>query len=698
MASDVDMQRLIVSLEARADKFEKAMNQALGVANTRSRQIEDRFKKTNASVVSSFGGIGRAFVAAVSIQKAQQLIDASTRIENSLKVAGLAGSELTSVYERLKQSAISNAAPIESLAELYSRASLAQKELGVTSAELLGLVNNVAIALRVGGRSAQESRGALLQLSQALGAGIVRAEEFNAILEGALPIAQAAAAGLVEAGGSVAKLRTLVIDGKVSSEAFFRSIEAGAGILQDRLAGAELTVAQTTENLKTAMIDAAGKINDATGLSILLTGALNGVATSVEDVGNYFDRNKPRVKGFFGAFDDGMKVLEDWKNAFREKVGLTALDDFLEGTSVIEGRIGFQSDQINARAQELGDALGGMFKTAANVAAVDWSAATKTDLKPVSLKDFKSPAGTGSKKGPQDYENKKGPQDYENERERLLERTELIKAETTARAALNPLAKNYNEEIEKAVTKQRLLSAAQEQGLQITPQLEKTMDGLASGYARASAEAQKLEESHERMQQKAEEWRNLERDTMQGFISDLTKGTSAAESLSNALGKVADRLLDMAFNDLFSAKSGGGLLGSLLGGGATTAGWGATVTPFADGGIARNGKAVSLPRFAGGGVSNRAAIFGEAGPEAAVPLPDGRRIPVDLRMPEGPKAAPASASAPVVNFSPVFNVQAGGEQGAAALKSEVMPQLKKMVKEQIVETFNRDARFARSGI
>ena len=35
--------------------------------------------------------------------------------------------------------------------------------------------------------------------------------------------------------------------------------------------------------------------------------------------------------------------------------------------------------------------------------------------------------------------------------------------------------------------------------------------------------------------------------------------------------------------------------------------------------------------FAKGGVSNRPAIFGEAGPEAAVPLPDGRRIPVDLR-------------------------------------------------------------------
>jgi len=687
VASDVDMQRLIVSLEARADKFEKAMNRALGVANSRSKQIEDRFRKTNASVASSFGGIGSALIAAVSLQKAQQLIDASTRIENALKVAGLAGRELTSVYDRLKESALANAAPIESLVELYSRASLAQKELGATSEELLGLVNNVAIALRIGGRSAQESSGALLQLSQALGGGVVRAEEFNSILEGALPIAQAAAAGLIEAGGSVAKLRSLVIDGKVSSEAFFRAIEAGAGTLQERLAGAQLTVAQTTENLKTAMIDAAGKIDDATGLSILLTGALNGVATSVEEAGNYFERNEPRVQGFFGAFSDGMKAVEDWKNAFREKVGLTALDDFLEGTSLIEGRIGFQTDQVNERAKELGAALGGMFNTAANVAAVDWSAATKKDLKPVSLKDFASPSSRTKSR------TKKGPQDFEDERARMLERTALINAETAARSALNPLAENYNEEIEKAISKQRLLSAAQEQGLQITPQLERSIDGLASGYARAAAEAEKLEDSHEQMRQKAEEWRNLERDVMQGFITDLSQGTSAAEALSNALGKVSDKLMDMAFDSLFSpAGGGGGLLSSLFGGG-----YSGSVTPFAKGGIAANGKPVNLPTFARGGVSKSAAIFGEDGPEAAVPLPDGRRIPVDLRMPAMPSAVAAQSSAPVVNFSPVFNVQ-GGEQGASAIKSDVLPQLKNMIKEQITETFNRDARFARSGI
>jgi hypothetical protein len=39
---------------------------------------------------------------------------------------------------------------------------------------------------------------------------------------------------------------------------------------------------------------------------------------------------------------------------------------------------------------------------------------------------------------------------------------------------------------------------------------------------------------------------------------------------------------------------------------------------------------VDMPQFAKGGIATSASIFGEAGPEAAVPLPDGRTIPVTL--------------------------------------------------------------------
>src|SRR5690606_31893845 len=119
------------------------------------------------------------------------------------------------------------------------------------------------------------------QLSQALGSGIVRAEEFNSILEGALPVAQAAAAGLEEAGGSVAKLRALVIDGAVSSEAFFRAFEAGSVSLREQVAGAERTVSQGFVRLQNALVDAAGRLNDVTGASSGAAAALDLVADAI---------------------------------------------------------------------------------------------------------------------------------------------------------------------------------------------------------------------------------------------------------------------------------------------------------------------------------------------------------------------------------------------------------------------------------
>jgi len=85
---------------------------------------------------------------------------------------------------------------------------------------------------------------------------------------------------------------------------------------------------------------------------------------------------------------------------------------------------------------------------------------------------------------------------------------------------------------------------------------------------------------------------------------------------------VAADLARKVFGDLSEGGSGEGWAGAALK---------IVGSFFADGGVAANGRRVNLPRFAGGGVSNTAAIFGEAGPEAAVPLPDGRSIPVTMK-------------------------------------------------------------------
>lgn len=114
------------------------------------------------------------------------------------------------------------------------------------------------------------------------------------------------------------------------------------------------------------------------------------------------------------------------------------------------------------------------------------------------------------------------------------------------------------------------------------------------------------------------------------FFKNFDKGTDGmlqkfGETIKGLIAEaVAADLSKRLFGDLVKGGEGSGIFVSLLSDIGEFFG-------FADGGIAAYGRPVALPRFAGGGISNSAAIFGEAGPEAAVPLPDGRRIPVEMR-------------------------------------------------------------------
>ncbi|KQS64511.1 hypothetical protein ASG39_11185 [Rhizobium sp. Leaf371] len=331
-----DTERLFISLEARTRDLEKGMQRAHRLVSTNFDQIERRAKQAASRLEASMGRsgsvIGRAFgqaetrvgefgqriagalAGAVALKQAQQLVDAATRIKNALKVAGLEGEQLEGVYRQLYAAAQENAAPLESLVTLYGRLSLVQKELGVNQQELIQFSKNVSLALRVGGQSAEEASGALLQLSQALGGGTVRAEEFNSVLEGAPTIAQAVAAGLTEAGGSVAKLRNLVVDGKVSSQAFFRAFEVGAVTLEEKVATSSMTVAQNFVRLQNVLIDTAGKIDTATGASGKFGGALTDLATTIQQFGAIVVKASDSDLGkFVGWLSKGVDAASEFK-------------------------------------------------------------------------------------------------------------------------------------------------------------------------------------------------------------------------------------------------------------------------------------------------------------------------------------------------------------------------------------------------
>ena len=161
---------------------------------------------------------------------------------------------------------------------------------------------------------------------------------------------------------------------------------------------------------------------------------------------------------------------------------------------------------------------------------------------------------------------------------------------------------DYGFALERATAIAELENAAKKAGLEITPQLSEQIRQLATAYATATVESEKLAESQDKARQQADDLKDLGKDVLGGFINDLRNGVDAAEALEGALQKVADKLLDMALNNLIAGLFGGG-----FGGGGLLSLFG-----FAKGGIAAHGKPQPLPRFAKGGVARSASIFGES--------------------------------------------------------------------------------------
>lgn len=111
----------------------------------------------------------------------------------------------------------------------------------------------------------------------------------------------------------------------------------------------------------------------------------------------------------------------------------------------------------------------------------------------------------------------------------------------------------------------RLLEAAKQANVAITPTLLADIDAMAAKYGEAT---QAIEDARNAQQAAAEAIRDFQstaKDAVGSFISDIRRGESAADAFANTLDRLADKMIDMTLNSLFSTGgSGGGGFGSLL--------------------------------------------------------------------------------------------------------------------------------------
>lgn len=596
-----DLERMVVSLEANIKKYENSLAKAMNQTNSQARGIESRFKKMNKNLEKSFdfsgfamrglATLGVGLSASASLRAVSEAAQQFTALQNSLKVTGLEGAELEKTFGSLFQIAQKNGTAIEPLTTLYSRASQAQKELNASSGELLKFTDGVSTALRVAGTTSTQAAGALLQLSQAIGSGVVRAEEFNSVNEGARPILQAVAAGLQEAGGSVSKLKTLVTEGKVSSEAFFRAFLAGMPQLEAQAAKASGTIGQANERISNAFILLVGSLDKTIGASANAAQNLNALGAVVEKVPGYFEAAVGKLETFRA------KLTELGNSSVWSKIATFMGADLSEE--------GLKKAGITPVSRDTGP--GGRIAEGARDTLGQAPAAPA--VKPVSLNDFKVP---GAKDGA-------SADAFARSTAQIEKRIALLNSEA-ATISLGEAARMRARAVIELETAARKKNADAGLGQNVITAAQRAeIDRLADSYAAAT---QRLEDMNTPLMQLARSSADVSKQLNEAAASSLNSLTDSladvvtgTQTVQEAFSKMATAIInDLARIAIRQAITGplASALGGLFGGGA--------------GGSIQFGNQF-FPKFASGTnfAPGGTALVGERGPEL-VNLPRGSQV------------------------------------------------------------------------
>ncbi len=367
MADEVKTIRIVVDARAAVDGG-RAAQRALEQIERQTGSMQEALQKAEAAV-SRFGVL---LAASFSVDHILKAIDAMTSFGNALKVAGVEGISALAVQERLFSAANKNGVEIGALSQLYSRASVSAGELGASQTKLLQFIDGVTAALRVQGGSAESASGALLQLGQSLGSGVVHAEEFNSVMEGAFPIAQAAARGIDGMGGSVAKLRASIIDGKVTSQQFFDGLLKGFGDTEKLAASMSLTIGSSMTANQNAWTRLIGTIDKATGISALFATQIANSTKRLDELTKSIETGSSKVQPFMdfidttkreiAAIDDALEKLDKWGKS-------TSIQDWLRDT-LEAGAVGIArwNGYVIEAFKGLPSLIGGIFVDAMNQA------------------------------------------------------------------------------------------------------------------------------------------------------------------------------------------------------------------------------------------------------------------------------------------------------------------------------------------
>lgn len=253
-----------------------------------SRKIEDigGSAKKSKSAVDELRGALAGLAGVLALRELQQMADTWTKVRGQVAIFSHSVQETNQVMEELYKIAQRTRQPIDGVGQSFHQLSIASSALGASQNQILKFTEAIGMALAVQGTSSETARGGIIQLGQAMNEGIVRAQEYNSMINSMPIVLKAAAQNLEGVDGSLAKLRKRMLEGKLYSKDFFEAVIKGSDQIREYFDRSGKTIAQSFTIMRNAMTKYVGDLDQTYQLSQKFFAAAQWGAAHINELAN----------------------------------------------------------------------------------------------------------------------------------------------------------------------------------------------------------------------------------------------------------------------------------------------------------------------------------------------------------------------------------------------------------------------------
>lgn len=268
-ASDVlgAMDKSARGVSAGIDKLDNSGQKAAGSMDVLKSALSGVASAITVSLIIDYG---KAFL---------EVADNVTQLQSRIARLSSGADEAKVTFSALAQIASNTGASLQNTQSLWEKLTSSLKGTGATNSQILFLTDTLQKIGRVGGSSAEEMATALRQFGQSIDGGVVRAEEFNSVVESMPELARQMAAGL---GLSMGQLRQAMLDGKITAEAALNAIAKQSAVVNQEFNKLPRTMEQASNSLTVSLSLLVGKMNEATGASTTMVAIIDSISAAID--------------------------------------------------------------------------------------------------------------------------------------------------------------------------------------------------------------------------------------------------------------------------------------------------------------------------------------------------------------------------------------------------------------------------------